>query len=369
MSRLPCQPGKGRAGFGGSDGLSEKSGDGVASKSNDLEISVIVPVRPGEIQLNRCLTALFDALPSTSQVIVVGDGYVPEILPDPPEDTTLSVLSISKAGPAACRDFGARHADGDWLCFVDSDVLVHKDAFKRSISFLRMSGDDGLVGSYDDKPEADAIVSKFRNLLHHYHHSINSGAKGVFWGAFGFVRRSAYFASGGFDPVYSQPSVEDIELGYRLAENGYHIVLVPEVQVTHLKRWTFPAMVKVDVFLRAKLWTMLLHNYRYRYFGALNTSLRERASALITASGALLFSGSVLGWLPFYPFAVSCLLFITVQRRFYSFLTPRIGIVRMPMGLLLHQIYFMSAITGWLLGQAGIFKGWISKRRHVVRAS
>ena len=67
MSRLPCQPGKGRAGFGGSDGLSEKSGDGVASKSNDLEISVIVPVRPGEIQLNRCLTALFDALPSTSQ--------------------------------------------------------------------------------------------------------------------------------------------------------------------------------------------------------------------------------------------------------------------------------------------------------------
>ncbi len=40
------------------------------------------------------------------------------------------------------------------------------------------------------------------------------------------IRREVFLAYGGFDPrLYSRPSIEDIELGYRLTRAGHRIVL------------------------------------------------------------------------------------------------------------------------------------------------
>lgn len=316
-----------------------------------LSISVIVPSRPQDPHLKRCLGALRPALPSGSEVIVVGDGWTPDSPNAEGEILSLRVLSHPKAGPAACRDFGARQAMHEWLCFVDSDVLVHRDAFTRSTAILEESGDDGLVGSYDDDPEDQGTVSRFRNLLHHYHHQRNAGTTGVFWGAFGIVRRAAYLDVGGFDPDYTDASVEDIELGYRLAEKGYRIALRPEVQVTHLKRWTLDGMVRTDVMLRAKPWTILLHRHRNRFSGTLNTAARERFSATLSVSGLSSLLFSMTGILPAYTTAACFFVFILVQWEFYAFISKRAKPVFLPAFFLLHQVYFLSAVCGWLLAR------------------
>lgn len=321
----------------------------------NLEISVIIPSRPDDPHLQRCLDSLFKALPQGSEVVVVADGWTPSLSTTPPTGIDLRWATVEKAGPAACRDHGARLAVKDWLCFVDSDVLVHKDAFDRSLSILSQSGDDGLVGSYDDKPEDPTLVSRFRNLLHHYHHQRNPGKTGVFWGAFGIVRRSAYFDAGGFDPSYSQASVEDIDLGYRLFHKGYRIVLRPEVQVTHLKKWSLWGMIRTDVFLRAKPWALLQHSPGNRHFGSLNTSAMERFSAILAASGLLWLMGVLAGILPFWPYGIILLAYLILQLRFYRFMTTRHRISELPVILILHHIYYVSAIIGWLLALNEMF--------------
>ena len=54
---------------------------------------------------------------------------------------------------------------------------------------------------------------------------------------------------GGFDEGYHEPTIEDIDLGYRLKKAGYRIQLVKELQVKHLKRWEFlsPFMMKPTI--------------------------------------------------------------------------------------------------------------------------
>lgn len=316
-----------------------------------LKISVVIPSRRDDPQLQRCLDALLTALPAGDEVILVGDGWVPVPVLPKGYEKSVRVLSVEKSGPAACRDYGARHAAQDWLCFVDSDVLVHEDAIVKSISILTRTGDAGLIGSYDDKPEDPGIVSRFRNLLHHYHHQRNAGMAGVFWGAFGIVRKSAYHDAGGFDPSYRDASVEDIDLGYRLAEKGHRVVLRPEVQVTHLKRWTLSGMVRTDVLLRAKPWTLLLHRYRNLHHGGLNASSRERLSAVVSISALLSLFLSLAGFLPLYVPGIILASFMILQRDFYSFIMNRVSAAEWLTVILLHQVYFLSAVSGWLLAR------------------
>src|SRR5205807_8681242 len=63
--------------------------------------------------------------------------------------------------------------------------------------------------------------------------------RSTFWAGLGAVRRDAFEAVGGFDAErYLVPSVEDIDLGARLATTGHRIELDPAVQGTHLKAWS-----------------------------------------------------------------------------------------------------------------------------------
>lgn len=63
---------------------------------------------------------------------------------------------------------------------------------------------------------------------------------------------------GGFDEGYRTPSIEDIELGYRLVRAGHRIRLHKKLQVKHLKRWSVTSLLWTDFFARALPWTELL---------------------------------------------------------------------------------------------------------------
>jgi glycosyltransferase involved in cell wall biosynthesis len=218
-----------------------------------LRLSVIIPVRDGGTDFQVCLEALAASSRPPDELLVVDDASA-----DDSADTArqagarLVARNETARGPAACRNMGAEAASGDVLVFVDADVRVHPQALAGIENHLVSSPDvAALFGSYDDDPPHRNLVSRYKNLLHHWVHQHSRREASTFWSGLGAIRRDVFDAVGGFDEAYALPSIEDIELGVRLTSSGHRVWLCPDVQGAHLKRWGLVSMLRADVFRRA----------------------------------------------------------------------------------------------------------------------
>lgn len=287
-------------------------------------MSLVVPATDRPATLERCLAAVRAA-------------------EDPPEEVFV-VDSPSGAGPAEARNLGAARASGEVLVFVDADVLVHADAFTRIRAAFAGGDLGGLFGSYDDSPEDPGVVSGFRNLLHHDVHQAGAGEATTFWSGLGAIRRERFEAVGGFDAIrFPETSIEDVELGLRLADAGDRLELDPGLLGTHLKRWTLRGMIATDFSRRGVPWAELLLE-RGSAGSALNLGLRHRLSALAALVAVLALPARRM------RVALAALAALLVlNRRFYGLLAERRGPAEAAAGVGLHIIHHLSAVTAVLV--------------------
>ncbi len=258
-----------------------------------------------------------------------------------PPDEVVVIRDPSFGGPAQARNVGAQQATGDFLVFVDADVVVGPDAFSLiRAAFERDPNLTAVFGSYDDDPARHGLVSDFRNLLHHYVHQEGAGEAVTFWAGLGAVRREAFLAVGGFDEQrFPNPSIEDIDLGMRLVANGGRIVLDPNIQGKHLKRWTLANMVRTDFRRRGIPWVRLLLGSPAQST-ALNLGWQHRTSALASVA---LISGGVTRRPRVTIVAAAALL--TLNRRFYLLLLRRRGLRGAAAGFPLHVVHHLVSVA------------------------
>ena len=243
-------------------------------------ISVIVPVRNGGRDFVESLSSLVEASPAAGEIIVVVDGGSDDSWREAEKLGVQVVREPVSGGPAKARNRGARKATGEIILFIDADVAVPSGLIGQVAKiFEREPGLAAVIGSYDDDPQATNFFSRYKNLFHHFTHQTANNQASTFWGACGAIRRQIFLASGGFDERYRQPSIEDIELGYRLRASGHPIKLVKSLQVKHLKRWGWLSLLKSDFFDRALPWTALILRDRC-FVKDLNLRVSSRISVL-----------------------------------------------------------------------------------------
>jgi hypothetical protein len=204
-----------------------------------------------------------------------------------------------------------------------------------------------VFGSYDASPPARGIVSRYRNLLHHYTHQTGSEEVNTFWAGCGAVLRQPFLEVGGFDAErFSRPAIEDIELGYRLRHRGYKIRLDRDMLCTHHKNWILSNMLRTDVFQRAIPWSRLLLEPD-NAFQDLNVTNVERLKAIVAVAfwGALILS-------PLLPvlLAAACgLLVVSVAANagFFKLVWKRMGVTGLLASVLLHQLYYLYSTVAY----------------------
>jgi glycosyltransferase involved in cell wall biosynthesis len=315
-----------------------------------VTISIVVPVYNGGERFRLCMAALAGLSPCPLEIIVVANGDT-----DGSGDLAMSygarVIRVpTPSGPALARNLGAQAARGSILFFVDADVVAPRDAVARVADlFAQDLTLDAVIGSYDDTPGDPGFLSQFRNLLHHYVHQQGQEEASTFWGACGAIRYEVFAAQGGFSDRYRKPSIEDIELGYRLKESGARIRLCKTLQVTHLKRWTALSILRTDLFHRAIPWTLLIHRCR-RIANDLNLRLCERIS-VATAMVLALALAAGAWWHPLFLVAPAAgLLLVGLNARFYAFCFRKRGFWFMCKSLPWHWLYFLYSGIGFGLG-------------------
>jgi len=324
-------------------------------------MSVIVPVYQGARVLPRCLAALrASEMPDGSwELIVVDDAST--------DATALIAAEFADAvirlpdrprGPAYARNRGVELARGEIIVFIDADVCVHADTLRRfTAAFAREPDISAVFGAYDTQPEAPQLVSQYRNLLHHYVHAQSAGEAETFWGGCGAIRRDVFLEAGRYDEwTYPRPQIEDVELGHRVRALGHRIVLRPEIQCTHLKRWTLWTVLTGDFRDRGVPWTRMLiqeglatkaRTLNLRTVEKLNTVLIW-LSLLLALSAAIARSWELAGFA-----AAAFAMVLGLNRSLYLFFVQTRGVLFALTVIPLHTLYYINngvaVVYGWAL--------------------
>lgn len=369
-----------------------------------MKLSIIIPVRNGGPAFARCLAAVQRARAecadlAQTELIVVDDGSTDDspalarasgarVLPtsdrvtaSPPAFSALP--AVQRSGPAFARNLGACTATGDVLFFVDADVALHPDALRRAaIAFQSDPELDACFGSYDDAPAAPNFLSQYKNLFHHYVHQHARAEASTFWTGCGAMRASTFHALGGFDAhTYRRPSIEDIDLGYRLRRQVGKILLLKDMQCVHLKRWTARSLLRADIFERGLPWTVLLWREsrarraadanpsnpilaRQPYQLDLNLQSSNRISVVLAAWLALsLFGLLVAPHLWPLPITLAAALLI-LNRHLYTFFYHKRGLWFTLAAIPWHWLYYLYNSLSFGLGTLSYFLRGVRPLAH-----
>ncbi len=313
-------------------------------------LSIIVPARNEADNLRLLLPSLNRLdYPGQLEIIVVDDGSV---------DQTAAVaeglgarcvpagrLPEGWLGKAHACHQGARQAGGDWLLFTDADTQHDPKGLSRAMQLCRQMDLDGLsllldqasVGLLDSLALMAAFAGMFAALDPQFP---------LLNGQYILIRRRAYFESGGFAAVRSEP-LEDLALGDRLFRHGLRVPLANGEQVA-----------QVHMYLDfAQMWQGLtrIGAGSLRWFG-----IRAWISVGFVASGVTPLVGVVLfvqGDVAFWAVGLSWLLvsagFLPWAIRFASGWQALLA----PLGFLLVQLAACWGLLCRVLGRGISWKG------------
>ena len=104
-------------------------------------ISVIVPIYHVEQYLNRCVESLVNQTYSNFEIILVDDGSpdnCPKMCDDwVQKDSRIKVIHKGNGGLSDARNAGMQIANGDVICFIDSDDWIDLKAFEVMLNVMQ----------------------------------------------------------------------------------------------------------------------------------------------------------------------------------------------------------------------------------------
>ena len=126
-----------------------------------MKVSVIVPVYNVYPYLDKCLNSLVGQTLKDIEIIVVNDGSSDNSLEIVNKYkkycSNIKVFSKDNSGLSDTRNFGIKHATGEYLAFVDGDDYVNSEMYEKMYEKAK-TGDYDIVTSdinyvYPDKEE------------------------------------------------------------------------------------------------------------------------------------------------------------------------------------------------------------------------
>ncbi len=215
-----------------------------------MKFSIIIPVynRPQEIR--ELLESLTRQHYRNFEVLVVEDGSdvrCEDVVQKFMHWLDVQYLYKPNTGPGLSRNYGADHASGDYLIFLDSDCVIPSQYTKVVQESLAQQYADAFGG-------ADRAAPDFSNIQKAINYSMTSfittgGIRGGQQRLDKFYPRS--FNMGYAKEVYQRTQGfsamrfgEDIDMSIRIFRQGFRVRLIEKAYVYHKRRTDFKKFYK-----------------------------------------------------------------------------------------------------------------------------
>lgn len=130
------------------------------------KISVIVPVYKAEKYIYRCIDSILAQTFDNFELILVDDGSPDNcgVICDEyaARDSRIRVIHQENQGQASARNHGVAMAEGEWVCFVDSDDLIHPQMLEHLYDITKCTGAEIIAcdNVYGDSIPVDFFKEK-----------------------------------------------------------------------------------------------------------------------------------------------------------------------------------------------------------------
>ncbi len=266
-----------------------------------------------------------------------------------------SIFSVKKhIGPAKARNIGAQKAKGKFLLFLDSDVELQPSALKYAFQEAKRAKFLAFTGIWDWHQKTRAFFPQFK-ALRDWSYWFVERERGARYYLFSTrvagIEKKLFKKLGGFSEKYKDPTVEDIELTYRIEEQNNRIRFCPKIIVNHEFEGFFAVAIKY--FKRSRDWIQLFP--KRQKFDPVATSKREALKPVFLGLffiglGSYLFRQNLLFLIVSVVFF---LFFIAVELKFLIFLAKKKGwlfvIQSIPIVIVLYIIIGLGSAYGLLL--------------------
>lgn len=312
-------------------------------------ISIIIPVRNEEIEVENALKTVLDLSYPNKEIIVINDrstDNTPAILQRLSETyPSINLITIDYLQPGW---LGKNHAlykgylasSGEWLLFTDADVNYNKDVLKKSIAYIYERQLDHLViiphitsssALFKSVMNTFAMILEFRLRPWNVSNPKSKASIGV--GAFNLVKRKAYEEAGTHKILSLRPD-DDLKLGEHIKRAGFRQDVLYGDEEVHLI-W-YNNLSEFINGLMKNTFSISNYNLPYAFFNAFLALI-----VFVLPIPLLVIAGH-----PYWIYALVILVAQTLMMFLRRGITPRWydGIMMLFSGMIIVYIIIVSAI-------------------------
>ncbi len=212
-------------------------------------ISVIIPTKDRWAQLEVSLDHACQALSNHDyEVIVVNDSALTIDVKMRNSEKILIHRNAGK-GVAAARNYGANKARGEWLLFLDDDMLIQEHNITTVLAVACGKTKDACFNinwKYPDAVLNQILKTPFGRFLNHYGFTSFKGwNKNSAWddekvfettsltSQFLFIKKDVFIKLGGYNEDFPLAGFEDYAFAESLRKEGVQILVIPFTMAYH----------------------------------------------------------------------------------------------------------------------------------------
>jgi GT2 family glycosyltransferase len=254
-------------------------------------LSIIIPTYKRKDSLIRLLNALLEQTDVVPEIIVVDQNAAEFLAGALPAATNIKRLLLEKPNASDARNQGFRQSTGEFILFIDDDLLPAADFCRKGMAIFAtypaigcfsplVYNDQGrelalqqaaskLIGRLDANPEIFSITDTISAAL--------------------FCRRPYFNQTGGFDPMLFDfaKTAEDQEFFLRMRKKTLELYFVPSVEVFHDETVPGGCDLRTTQYWITREKCMRSWAYRYRIHHALPGRLSLGDILRLSRSGFL----------------------------------------------------------------------------------
>lgn len=219
-------------------------------RSSEPTVSVIVPCFNSERTIRRCLNAILEQKTSIPYDVIVVDSSMdetPQIVER--EFPTVRLIHLeTRTFAGAARNIGVRSSRAPFCLMIDSDCIAQSDLIERMIARHREAEYAAVGGSLrNGTPRSLSGLTGYLLEFKEFIPSAPMREVNTVPTANVTYRRAAFERHGYFDD--DMWLAEDILFNWELCKAGERILFDPEIEVTHLNRTGWTAVLSYQVSL------------------------------------------------------------------------------------------------------------------------